>query len=185
MLDASPRHRDENKFFLREKSIEAHHQQLADIKNRRSQFRPIKNRKFRLCKSPSCKAGQKEENYKLSLENEGITKRLLDINGRNNKFICDQKEVNSLLSRRKHQYELLRNMEKKRLETENAAYKNRIVNTNGCVVSQKCEKKRGKVKLKKIQRKKSPKNKTTNEPAEDSKNPDEQETEIKAETEAV
>ena len=126
MIDASPRHRDENHLFLRGKSIEIHHQHLNEIRNRKSQFKPVKMSKHDLSKSPSCKYDTDEKKYELNLVNEGLTKRLVGISLRNNKFICDQREVNSLLSRRRHQYELLRNMEKKRLETENVAYNNRI-----------------------------------------------------------
>lgn len=162
MIDASPRHRDENDIYLRERSVKIHKNMLSSIKNRKNRYLTYQDELPQLSKSPSAKLKPEYQIYHEHEENKGLVKRINIINQRNNKFICDQREVNSLLLRRKHQYELLRTMERKRLLMENDAYLNRIQNTVGVVNTQsqeeskdeKKDKKKAtrKIKLKKIKR---------------------------------
>lgn len=134
MLDASPRNKDENSFFLRGKSLEAHQRKLMEIRRGRSPLRPI-NKKRKSNKSPS--AGNMNtvltmENYKLNLDNIYFSKRLKNIYLRENQYGMDYNN-NDILSRRIKSYEILRQMEKQKLKDQNDAYKMRIGQTSGVI----------------------------------------------------
>lgn len=145
MLNASPRNKDENKFYLRGKSFEAHLKRLNEIKNRHTQFKINDTNKYKTCKSPN-NIYTNLENFKLNKENAGLKQRLKEINLRNSKFTTD-KNYNDVYNRRIKSYEILRQIEKHKLLSLNDDYKTRISQTSGIVHNQMVKRNNRKVKL--------------------------------------